>query len=65
VATKDVLDILGIFVNISYLDLQAYREILEDQRPVIIISGSDHAKILIKSGYTSIDAVRQWLQSNF
>lgn len=33
----------GIFVTTSYVANQAYKEILEDQHPVVIISGIDIA----------------------
>ncbi|MFC1933067.1 restriction endonuclease [Chloroflexota bacterium] len=55
----------GIFITTSYISLQAYKEIKQDQHPIIIISGRNIASILIKSGFNSIDMVRAWLSSNF
>jgi hypothetical protein len=55
----------GIFVTTSYLDIQAYKEIIEDQHPVIIISGIDIARILINAGYNSVEQVNRWLRVNF
>ncbi len=55
----------GIFVTTSYISLQAYKEIKQDQHPVIIISGRDIANILIKSGFNSTDMVQAWLSNNF
>lgn len=55
----------GIFVTTSYISLQAYKEIKQDQHPVIIISGRDIANILIKSGFNSTTMVQAWLGSNF
>jgi hypothetical protein len=55
----------GIFVTTSYVDTQAYKEIVEDQHPVIIISGADIAKILIQTGYNSVTSIHQWLKANF
>ncbi len=55
----------GIFITTSYISNQAYREILEDQHPVIILSGIDIAKILINSGINSTSKLKDWLSSNF
>lgn len=51
----------GVFVTTSYLGNQAYKEIKEDDHPVLILSGGDIAKILIESGFDSEQAVSQWL----
>lgn len=55
----------GIFVTTSYLHEQAYKEIVEDAHPVIIVCGADIAEILISAGYSSVDAVKGWLETNF
>ena len=55
----------GKFVTTSYLGTQAYKEIIEDQHPVIIISGLDIARLLIQTGYNSVDLVDHWLKANF
>lgn len=55
----------GIFVTTSYVNEQAYREIIEDGHPVIIISGADIAEILVEAGYTSLDSVEKWLRTTF
>jgi hypothetical protein len=55
----------GIFVTTSYVHDQAYREIIEDGHPVIIICGADIAEILINAGHTSADSVEKWLNKGF
>ena len=40
----------GIFVTTSYIDIQAYRELLEDQHPVLVVTGKDITDILKHSG---------------
>jgi len=40
---------LGIFVTTSYFEKQIQTEIIEDRRPIILISGGDAARILIRS----------------
>lgn len=52
----------GIFITTSYVDVQAYKEIIEDQHPVIIICGVDIARILIHSGINSTILLENWLQ---
>ena len=51
----------GILVTTSYVSLPAYREIKEDQHPVIIIAGADIVTLLRKCGYASPDLVQEWL----
>jgi hypothetical protein len=55
----------GLFVTTSYVAEQAYKEIVEDLHPVIIITGRDIANILIRAGYNSEDSVEKWLRINF
>lgn len=55
----------GVFVTTSYVSDQAYKEIKEDQHPVVIISGEDIAKILITAGYKNERSVSTWLEDNF
>ena len=51
----------GIFVTTSYVSLQAYKEILEDKHPVLIISATDISQILISKGINSVEKINQWL----
>ena len=55
----------GILVTTSYVNLQAYREIKEDQHPIIIISGTDIVALLRNAGYSHPNMVQTWLEQNF
>ena len=55
----------GVLVTTSYVHLQAYKEIIEDRHPVIILSSQDIVKILRSAGYGSASSVRAWLNANF
>jgi hypothetical protein len=55
----------GILVTTSYVDVYAYKEIKEDQHPVLVISGSDIVELLRKNGLTSGDSVSAWLSAGF
>ncbi len=50
----------GILVTTSFLHEQAYKEIVQDGHPVIVIAASDIAEKL-KSKFGSVANVRQWL----
>jgi len=53
----------GILVTTSYVHEQAYKEITSDAHPVIILSATDIAKILINHGYGNIDQLKKWLNT--
>jgi hypothetical protein len=55
----------GIFVTTSFLSEQAYQEIREDAHPVIVVSSGDIVQLLASKGYSTIEAVRRWLGTNF
>ena len=55
----------GILVTTSYVDAQAYREIKEDQHPIVVLSGADIVELLRDSGHADPVTVRTWLQQNF
>ena len=55
----------GILITTSYVDIQAYREIKEDQHPIIVLSATDIAELLRNNGYSSVAAVQAWLEQNF
>lgn len=55
----------GFFVTTSYISEQAYKEIIQDLHPIIIMTGRDIANILIRAGYNSEDSVYHWLTANF
>jgi hypothetical protein len=55
----------GILVTTSYVDNQAYREIKEDQHPIIVIAASDVVELLKTNGYSDAELVTTWLESEF
>jgi hypothetical protein len=50
----------GILVTTSYLHEQAYKEVIHDGHPVVIVAAKDIAEKL-KSRFGSIENVRNWL----
>ena len=55
----------GIVVTTSYLDVYAYKEIKEDQHPVLVISVADIVELLRRNGLPTVAAVSTWLKSEF
>ena len=55
----------GIFVTTSYVGREAYKEIIEDSQPIVILSGHDIAAILVNIGINTPDALMSWLEANF
>jgi len=53
----------GVFVTTSYISEPAYKEIIEDGHPVIILAARDIANILIRSGFNTIESLNDWLSS--
>jgi hypothetical protein len=52
----------GIFVTTSYVALQAYKEIIEDRHPVLIVAARDIGQLLIAKGYAEHDMLNKWLK---
>lgn len=52
----------GVLVTTSYVSLQAYREIIEDGHPILIICAKDIAKILRRNSFY-LDMLPAWLNS--
>ena len=52
----------GVLVTTSYVHSQAYREIVEDGHPILVINAYDIAKILRQSGLDN-DSIISWLDS--
>lgn len=52
----------GILVTTSYIALQAYQEIKEDEHPIVIIAAADVIKILKSSDLSNIDTLKSWLE---
>jgi hypothetical protein len=55
----------GILVTTSYLDLQAYQEIKEDQHPIIVIAARDIVELLRANDCADTETVRAWLERDF
>jgi Restriction endonuclease AspBHI N-terminal/Restriction endonuclease len=55
----------GILVTTSFVSDQAYKEIREDQHPIIVIAGVDIVGILKQVGIATIDELQSWLETNF
>ena len=55
----------GILVTTSYVDSQAYREIKEDQHPIVVIAAADIVGILRSHGHAGPQAVQKWLDVEF
>lgn len=55
----------GVFVTTSYVDPQAYKEIVEDEHPIAIIAGNDIIDILFQNEITNIDKLKEYLNNNF
>jgi hypothetical protein len=51
----------GILVTTSYLDSQAYEELVQDGHPVVVISARDIA-VKLKEKFGSLDKVQLWLE---
>jgi hypothetical protein len=55
----------GVLVTTSSVDLQAYKEIKEDQHPIIVIAASDIVHLLRANGYSDAALVNAWLEREF
>jgi hypothetical protein len=52
----------GILVTTSYLNPQAYRELLDDGHPVVVIAGGDIAA-KIKERFGTLSKFNSWLET--
>ncbi len=55
----------GVLVTTSCVDVQAYREIKEDQHPILVMAASDIVELLRRNGRGSPEAVSRWLTEEF
>lgn len=53
----------GIFVTTSYVSEQAYKELLEDGHPVIIISGGDIIEILTNNRINTKESLLNFMDT--
>lgn len=52
----------GIMITTSYVDKQAYQEVVEDGHPILIVTATDIAQILRENAINSSN-VNEWLAS--
>ena len=52
-------------VTTSCVDGQAYKEIKEDEHPILVIAASDIVGLLKQTGYGTVGAVQSWLERSF
>ena len=55
----------GVLVTTSWVDLQAYKEIKEDQHPIVVVSAADIVDLLHRNGKGSAGVVANWLAEEF
>ncbi len=51
----------GVLVTTSYVDKQAYAEVIDDGHPVILVTASDIVRLLRCTGYSSPTLVESWM----
>ena len=54
-----------MLVTTSFVNVAAYREIVEDGHPVLILAGIDIVRILRHSGRSTIASLTEWLDAAF
>jgi hypothetical protein len=55
----------GVLVTTSWVDIQAYREIKEDDHPIVVIAAADIVALLKAAGRSDPRAVAEWLLQEF
>jgi hypothetical protein len=55
----------GIMITTSSVARQVYKEVREDNHPIIFLSGRDIVKILINNGINTIATLKDYLQENY
>jgi Restriction endonuclease AspBHI N-terminal/Restriction endonuclease len=55
----------GVLVTTSSVDLQAYKEIKEDEHPIVVVSAADIVELLRRNGKGSAAIVAAWLAEEF
>ncbi|MGD8214811.1 restriction endonuclease [Aestuariimicrobium sp. Y1814] len=55
----------GVMVTTSHVAEQAYKEVREDQHPIVILAGREVVDLLGSMGYSTVDEVRQFLEQEF
>lgn len=54
----------GVFVTTSYIGPQAYKEIVEDEHPIIILAARDIVELLRGQGLITPEDVRSWMEKS-
>jgi hypothetical protein len=52
----------GVLVTTSYVDSQAYREVVDDGHPVVLVAARDIVALLRAAGYGTPELVENWLE---
>lgn len=55
----------GVIITTSWLHDQAYKEIVEDGHPVMILAGRDIVELLRETGLQDSNALTAWLNMSF
>jgi hypothetical protein len=55
----------GILITTSCVDTQAYKEIKEDQHPIIVMAALDIINLLRANGFADLASVIVWLEKEF
>ncbi|WP_443200875.1 restriction endonuclease [Pseudomonas sp. GM102] len=55
----------GVIITTSWLHNQAYKEIVEDGHPVMILAGKDIVELLRETGLQDSTALQNWLETSF
>ena len=55
----------GVMVTTSCVDEQAYKEIKEDEHPIVVIAAADIVRLLRDNGYSDASSVKSWLEQSF
>lgn len=53
---------LGVFITTSFFDPQVQGELIEDNHPVLLVSGGDIARLLAAKGIAT-ESLRKWIES--
>ncbi len=55
----------GVFVTTSHFNDQVYREVRQDQHPVVLVCARDIAEVLASTGSTTESGVLRWLRDRY
>jgi hypothetical protein len=55
----------GVLVTTSYVDLQTYKEIKDDNHPIVVVAASDIVELLRANELGNVKAVENWLSREF